>query len=263
MEKQRPCTVLTIAGSDSGGGAGIQADIKSISANGCFALSVVTAVTAQNSFEVTDIHKLPLTNIKAQMKAVFDDFPIDAVKIGMLADQEIIHFIADFLHHKKMPIILDPVMVATSGALLLESQAVSALKEALLPLASLITPNIPEAQILSGLSKVNNPLTLAENIQTSSPILVKGGHNEGVEVTDILYMNKEEKYTFTQSKIQTKNTHGTGCSLSSAIAAQIAQGEKVPQAVEKAHHYIFEAIKAAKDWRLGKKHGPIAHFDYN
>ncbi len=262
MEPKRPYTVLTIAGSDSGGGAGIQADIKSISANDCFALSVITAITAQNSFEVTDIHKIPLKTIKAQLDAVFDDFPIDAIKIGMLGDQDIIELIADYFQDNDIPIILDPVMVATSGALLLEPGAADALQTKLLPLATLITPNIPEAQILSGLSGETNSDILAQNIKNIASVLVKGGHSEGEEIMDILYLKEGERHIFKQPKIHTKNTHGTGCSLSSAIAAQLAKGESLGIAVQKAQHYIYGAIKTASDWKLGQGHGPIAHFDY-
>lgn len=264
INSNRPATVLTIAGSDSGGGAGIQADIKSISANGCFALSVITAITAQNTFAVTDIHKIPLTTIRSQLDAVFADLPIDAIKIGMLADKATILTIVEVLQNqaKLAPIILDPVMISKAGAPLLEAEAIASLKTDLLPLATLITPNLPEAQVLAGLDGEENGKTLAESIDSNAHVLIKGGHRQGEDVVDYLRLNDGQVFTYQHRKITSKNTHGTGCSLSSAIAAQVALGKSIPDAVEAAGDYIFYAINKAKNWQLGQGHGPIAHFDY-
>lgn len=260
----RPTTVLTIAGSDCGGGAGIQADIKSISANGCFALSVITAITAQNTFAVTDIHKIPLTTIRSQLDAVFADFPIDAIKIGMLADKNTIITIAEVLKKQPSlpPIIVDPVMISKAGAPLLELEAIDSLKQHLLPLATLITPNLPEAQVISGLANEEDGAILAAAINTNTHILIKGGHRQGETVLDYLHLADGQTVSYQHTKITSKNTHGTGCSLSSAIAAQIALGNDVATAVEMAGDYIFNAIATAKDWQLGQGHGPIAHFNY-
>lgn len=267
INHHRPTTVLTIAGSDSGGGAGIQADIKSISANGCFALSVITAITAQNSYAVTDIHQIPQKTIINQLVAVLEDFPIDAIKIGMLGDKETIHCVADTLirQEKRPPIVLDPVMISKAGAALLQPDAINALKNHLLPLATLITPNLPEAQILAGLENEDNAQILAKaliNKEIEQHILIKGGHRTGNEINDYLQLTDGQVFSFSHPKITSQNTHGTGCSLSSAIAAQLALGKDIKQAIQLATDYIFTAIEGSKGWQLGKGHGPIAHFHY-
>lgn len=260
----RPPTVLTIAGSDSGGGAGIQADIKSISANGCYALSVITAITAQNSHSVRDIHKIPLSTITAQLKAVLSDFPIDAIKIGMLGDADIIETVASVLKNQPdlPPIILDPVMISKAGAALLEENAIECLKTHLLPLATLITPNLPEAQILAELPHELDAYILAQKITPQGNILIKGGHRETKDVIDYLQLADGSVFLFEQTKINSQNTHGTGCSLSSAIAANVALKKDLPTAVKQANAYIYKAIKTSQNWQLGQGHGPIAHFDY-
>ncbi|MFV0431868.1 MAG: bifunctional hydroxymethylpyrimidine kinase/phosphomethylpyrimidine kinase [Alphaproteobacteria bacterium] len=264
IKGNRPCCVLSIAGSDSGGGAGIQADLKSISANGCYGLSVITAITAQNSYAVTDIHKTPLETITSQLKAVFEDMPIDAIKIGMLGDKDMVQTVASFLkaQPKLPPIILDPVMVSKAGAPLLEMDAITSLKEQLLPLATLVTPNLPEAQILADLEDEEDAEILAKNIGKSLNILIKGGHQKGEKSIDYLYLADGHIHSFEQKRINSKNTHGTGCSLSSAIAAQMALGKDIRTAVKEAKQYISHAIQTSQHWQMGKGHGPISHFEY-
>lgn len=258
-------TVLTIAGSDSGGGAGIQADIKSISANGGYAASVITATTAQNTQGVTDIHAIPIPHLIAQMEAVFSDIHFDAVKIGMLHSSEVIEAVQNTLaKYKVKNIVLDPVMVATSGDTLIDENAIERLK-AFLPHVTLITPNIPEAQILIGhdIHLENLEATakeIGEKYQVS--VLLKGGHLKPTDMmTDALYNHNTEQVTLIQNKaIKTKNTHGTGCTLSSAIATQLAKGETLEPATQKACNYLNLAIDAGKDKLLGKGHGPVNHF---
>lgn len=258
-------SVLTIAGSDSGGCAGIQADIKSISANGGYAASVITATTAQNTQGVTDIHAIPIPHLIAQMEAVLSDIDFGAVKIGMLHSSEVIEAVQETLAKYNIEkIILDPVMVATSGDKLIDEAAVERLK-AFLPHVMLITPNIPEAQIL-----IDHPISL-ENLSASAreigekykvSILLKGGHLEMTdEMTDALYNYQTKVLTlFKNIAVDTINTHGTGCSLSSSIATYIAQGENLESAVLKSTTYLNQAITLGKDKVLGKGHGPINHF---
>ena len=257
--------VLTIAGSDSGGGAGIQADIKSISANGGYAASVITASTAQNTQGVTDIHPIPVPHIIMQMKAVFDDISFCAVKIGMLHSPEVIKAVQNTLEEYKInTIILDPVMIATSGDKLLNDDAIQSLKE-FLPKVTLITPNIPEAQLLVGHDIALDNLEtsakeLAELYQTS--VLLKGGHLKLTDtMTDILYNWESKQVTVIKNKsVVTKNTHGTGCSLSSAVATFVGLGYSLEEACIKGCAYLNEAIEKGKDKVLGKGHGPVNHF---
>ncbi len=258
-------TVLTIAGSDSSGGAGIQADIKSISANGGYAASVITATTAQNTQGVTDIHAIPISHLIAQMEAVFSDIHFDAVKIGMLHSSEVIEAVQSML--AKYPvknIVLDPVMVATSGDTLIDENAIERLR-VFLPHVTLITPNIPEAQILIGhdISLVNLEKTAQEiGEKYGVSVLLKGGHLEFKDImNDALYSHTTNDIFSIQNKaIKTKNTHGTGCSLSSSIATYLARGESLERAVVKGCTYLNKAIEAGKDKVLGKGHGPIHHF---
>lgn len=258
--------VLTIAGSDSGGGAGIQADLKTVSALGCFGMSAITALTAQNTCGVTGIHPVPPDFVQAQIQAVFDDMGADAVKIGMLYSAELITVVADCLKKlHKGPVVLDPVMVAQSGDPLLRSDAVSAISEHLLPQVTLATPNLPEAEILSG-----KPLTsdaeisaagklLAENHQTA--ILIKGGHSDGDESTDSLFIpGQKEPFQFTTRRVDTGNNHGTGCTLSAAIAAFLAKGLPLFDAVQSAKTYLTQALEAGRTYRLGNGAGPVHHF---
>jgi len=261
-------TVLTIAGSDSGGCAGIQADIKSISANGGYAASVITATTAQNTQGVTDIHAIPIPHLIAQMEAVFDDIDFKAIKIGMLHSAEVIDAVQSTLaKHDAKNIVLDPVMVATSGDKLIDDMAVERLR-AFLPHVTLITPNIPEAEILIGHSIILDNIKatsqeIGEKYQVS--VLLKGGHLELTELmTDALYNHRTGKVTLIQNTaIETINTHGTGCSLSSSIATYLARGETLDSAVIKGCSYLNKAIEAGKDMVLGKGHGPVHHFGVN
>ena len=258
-------SVLSIAGSDSGGCAGIQADIKSISANGAYAATVITATTAQNTQGVTDIHGIPIAHIKAQMDAVLSDIEFGAVKIGMLHSAEVIEVVMETLADYGIEkIILDPVMVATSGDKLITDEAI-ALLEAYLSSTYLITPNIPEAELLIGHS------ISFDNLQASAKalgkkfdvsVLLKGGHLEATEMmTDILYLKEKDKLVCIENKAyDTKHTHGTGCSLSSSIATYVSLGFGLEEAVVKSCDYVNKAIEAGKDKVLGKGNGPINHF---
>ncbi|MGN1481331.1 bifunctional hydroxymethylpyrimidine kinase/phosphomethylpyrimidine kinase [Porcipelethomonas sp.] len=256
-------TVLTIAGSDSIGGAGIQADIKTISACGCYAMSVITSVTAQNTMEVKGIHDIPPEFVVSQLEAVFDDIFPDAVKIGMLSNAEIICAIADFLKSKNARnIVADTVMVSTSGCRLLQEDAVSALVQKIFPVACVITPNVPEAEILSGISikKPDDMLAAAKIISDkfNGSVLVKGGHLEDT-AADLLYTDKGYEW-FESRRIDNPNTHGTGCTLSSAIAANLAKGKGIKDSVSEAKDYVTGAI--ADGLNLGRGRGPLNHM-YN
>lgn len=260
-------SVLSIAGSDSGGCAGIQADIKSISACGAYAATVITASTAQNTQGIIDIHELPLAHIKAQMDAVLSDMKFGAVKIGMLHSAEVIKVVQDtLLEYDIKNIILDPVMVATSGDKLLTDESMEALKK-FLPHTYLITPNIPEAELLIGLEYNISIKNLEESAKILGKnfgvnVLLKGGHLESAEImTDMLYIKHTDKLVRIENKaFKTKNTHGTGCSLSSSIATYVSLGFDLEEAVIKGCHYINRAIEAGQDKILGKGNGPINHF---
>ncbi|RLA69194.1 MAG: bifunctional hydroxymethylpyrimidine kinase/phosphomethylpyrimidine kinase [Epsilonproteobacteria bacterium] len=258
-------TVLTIAGSDSGGCAGIQADIKSISANGGYAASVITATTAQNTQGITDIHPIPVAHIIKQMEAVLEDIDFAAVKIGMLHSSEVIEAVKSTLtRYNIINIVLDPVMIATSGDNLINDNAIESLK-LFLPNVTLITPNIPEAELLIGHS-INlknmeaSAKELAEKYHTS--VLLKGGHLEfSDEMTDILYNFESKQSTTIHNKaINSINTHGTGCSLSSSIATYLSLGFSLEDATLKGCNYLNVAIEKGKDKTLGKGHGPVNHF---
>ncbi len=270
-----PPRVLTIAGSDSGGGAGIQADLKTFCAHGVYGMSVVTAVTAQNTRAVTAVHSIPPDVVTAQIDAVLSDIGADAVKIGMLAGASIVHAVAQGLRaHASaggsgIPIVLDPVMVSKSGDSLLADDAVSALAEALIPLASVITPNLPEAEVLTGHSAgtLEDRLELAKTLAKLGPaVVLKGGHAEdggagpSADIEDIL-CEDETTEVFVHPRIQSTSTHGTGCTLSSAIAARLAKGDSVRSAVAGAIGYLQGAIAAA--FSLGSSisggHGPVNH----
>jgi hydroxymethylpyrimidine/phosphomethylpyrimidine kinase len=256
---------LSIAGSDSGGGAGIQADIKSISANGAYASTVITASTAQNTLGVTDIHGLPISHIKAQLDAVLSDIHFGAVKVGMLHSKEIIALVQErlaFYGIKK--IILDPVMIATSGQNLITKEAIESLKS-FFPHTYLITPNIPEASLIIGHKiTLDNMASSAKEIaqKFNVSVLLKGGHLESMSLmTDMLYIYESDKIIkIHHPSIQTKHTHGTGCSLSSSIATYIALGFPLEEAVQKSCLYLNQAIEAGKDKILGKGNSPINHF---
>jgi hydroxymethylpyrimidine/phosphomethylpyrimidine kinase len=258
-------SVLSIAGSDSGGCAGIQADIKSISANGAFASTVITATTAQNTQGVTDIHGIPPAHIEKQMESVLDDIEFGAVKIGMLHSVEVIEVVKTTLARYKMNnIILDPVMVATSGDKLITEEAIKALRS-FLPSVYLITPNIPEAEILLGKSiNFSNIEASAKEISNKFDVsvLLKGGHLEFKdEMTDVLFLKDEQRIVMIKNKaIDTYHTHGTGCSLSSAIATHVSLGSSLEASVIKGCNYVNQAIFDGKDKVLGKGNGPINHF---
>ncbi|WP_338828147.1 bifunctional hydroxymethylpyrimidine kinase/phosphomethylpyrimidine kinase [Bradyrhizobium sp. 27S5] len=256
---------LTIAGSDSSGGAGIQADLKSFAALGVFGASAITALTAQNTRGVSGIHPVPAAFVTAQIDAVFSDLDVGAVKIGMVAQAETIAAIADGLKRwAPRHIVLDPVMVATSGDRLLAAEAVDALRTMLFPLASLITPNLPEAAAL-----LNEPIASSEAdvarqgrqllAMGCRAVLVKGGHGHGAESIDYL-IDGERSIALAAPRIATSNTHGTGCSLSSAIAAGLAKGEAMESAVRNAKAWITDAIAAADRFAVGHGHGPVHHF---
>lgn len=266
-QKQPPIT-LTIAGSDSGGGAGIQADIKAMSATGSFASSVITAVTAQNTQGVSAIHSIPTDFVEAQLESVFSDMRIDAVKIGMLSDANTILMIARILKkYQPKYIVLDPVMVATSGDVLLQSEAVSSLVEQLIPLVDLITPNLYEAHVLLNkeLDDLPNTNKALEDCSKqliplgAKGVLLKGGHMNTPESTDV-WATSDACLHFSSDRVTTNNTHGTGCTLSSAITSYLAQGYEMSEAIKKAKHYISQALYYAQDYQLGQGSGPVEHF---
>jgi len=254
--------VLTIAGSDSGGGAGIQADIKAMSANGVFAMSVITAITAQNTQEVTDVLELPTSIISAQIDAVFDDFDVAGVKIGMLSSAAVIDVVARLLNPQKVVnLVLDPVMISKTGHSLLKPDAIEALKTQLFPLALLVTPNIHEAQQLSGIEITS----LADARRAAKVIhgfgcrhvLIKGGHLIAERGTDLLYDGRFFN-VFRSSFIETPHTHGTGCTFASAITAQLARGKALNDAIQTAKNYLTEAIRHGL--AIGHGNGPTNHF---
>ncbi len=257
---------LTIAGSDSGGGAGIQADLKTFSALGCYGTTVITALTAQNTTGVSAIHPVPEDFVAQQMAAVFSDIGADAVKIGMLFSAPLIETVARGLEaHRAANIVLDPVMVAQSGDRLLEDDAVQALKARLLPLADVVTPNLPEAAVLLGreIRGLEDMRAAARDLAALGcrAVLLKGGHQEALRSTDILYLAGSDRTLVLQGEvIETRNNHGTGCTLSSAVAAHLARGLELEAAVQGAKDYITAAIRAGAGYRLGAGHGPVHHF---
>jgi hydroxymethylpyrimidine/phosphomethylpyrimidine kinase len=253
--------VLTIAGSDSGGGAGIQADLKTIAALGCYGMSAITSVTVQNTQRVYTAHDLPSQIVADQIRVVIEDIGCDAAKVGMLANAGIIAAVAEALTDWPVTnLVVDPVMVAKSGDSLLQEAACDTLKHALLPLARVVTPNIPEAEVLSGvkIETEDGMRKAAEHILTLGPayVLMKGGHLEGPEARDWLY-DGNQWWTFTAPRIETRNTHGTGCTFSAAIAAHLARGMPVMEAIQAAKNYLTGAIQHALP--LGRGHGPLNH----
>lgn len=260
-----PC-VLTIAGSDCSGGAGIQADIKTISALGAYAASAITAITVQNTCGVTGIHPVPPSYVKGQIEAIMDDICPQAIKIGMINDTKIVEVIAEMLQkYQPQFVVFDPVMVSTSGCKLMEDEAIEAITTRLIPLATLITPNLSEAEILAG-----QKIRTVEEMQRQAKemlklgcrgVLIKGGHLEGGRMCDVLQtVGEEVPHLFAAPKVDSRNTHGTGCTLSSAIATYLALGETVTDAVEKAKQYVYKGIEAGKDVCIGHGHGPLNHF---
>ena len=253
-------TALTIAGSDCIGGAGIQADLKTMTMNGVYAMSAITAMTAQNTTGVFAIQESTPAFLQQQLDAVFEDIYPDAVKIGMVASSELIQVIADRLkHHRAKNIVVDPVMVATSGSALMKTDAVQTLIDELLPLATLVTPNIPEAQVLSGMTITSKEEMIAAAKQIGDDchcaVLLKGGHSIN-DANDLLYADGTTIW-FEGKRIDNPNTHGTGCTLSSAIAANLAKGFTLAESVQRSKAYISGALAAMLD--LGKGSGPMNH----
>lgn len=264
--------VLTIAGSDSGGGAGIQADIKAISATGSYAASAITAITVQNTVGVTGVHGVPVDIIQGQIQAVITDIGVDAVKIGMLSSPEVVLAVRDKLVELGVTnIVLDPVMVATSGDRLIEESAVAVLSSELAPCARVLTPNIPEAEILAGV-KISSQSELPEVARLISKkistipgrnvsVLMKAGHLEDEELVDYFYNAEEDHVIELRSRrVHSANTHGTGCTLSSAFASYLAQGLGLDAAARAAKDYIAGAIESGADYQIGHGHGPVNHF---
>jgi len=256
---------VTIAGSDSGGGAGIQADLKTFSALGVYGASVITALTAQNTLGVTAIHDVPAEFVTQQIDAVFSDLAVNAVKIGMLSQPGVIRAVAEGLDRfGQQDVVLDPVMVATSGDMLLREEAVASLIAELLPRAALVTPNLREAARLLDTEMAEDEAGMERQAEAilrlgARAVLVKGGHGTGPESADLL-LSAAGKRWFHAPRIDTLNTHGTGCTLSSAIAAGLARGLALEPAIDGAKRYITDAIAAADQLRIGKGHGPVHHF---
>ena len=254
--------VLIIAGSDSGGGAGIQADIKTCAAFGAYAMTAVTAVTVQNTLGVQAVEMMPASLVKAQIEACLSDIGADVIKIGMLGTKAIIETVAEAVDELDAFVILDPVAVATSGDALLQEDAVTALRETLLPLVDLVTPNVPEAELLTGL-KIDDvdDLTKAGDALLTRGVyaaLMKGGHLDGKSVVDVL-VSEEGANIMSGPRIRTRHTHGTGCTLASAVAANMALGLDLDEAVMRAREFVFEAIRTAPGFGSNKGHGPLNH----
>ena len=261
MNAQPIPKAMTIAGSDSGGGAGIQADLKTFAALGVYGASTLTAITAQNTVAVTAVHELPVELIAAQIDAVVTDIGVDAVKTGMLSSAAIVETVAAAVQrHALVNLVVDPVMIAKSGDVLLRPEAVNALRDRLLPLAAVVTPNLPEAETLTGLS-INTDAEVrraAEQIvgRGARAVVVKGGHRAGPAVD--LFYDGVQFQEFTAPRLDTRNTHGTGCTFAAAVAAGLAQGQDLIAAVAQAKDYVTEAIRHA--YPLGQGHGPLHHF---
>ena len=260
--KGRIANILSVAGSDPSGGAGVQADLKAISATGAYGMAALTALTAQNTQGVQGVHLVPPDFVTDQIRVVAEDVRIDAVKIGMIATAEIARAVADAL--PDVPVVLDPVMVAKGGASLLAEDAVVALREALVPKAAVITPNLPEAAALLGCDEAATREAMAEQAQSlralgCGAVLLKGGHLEGEDSPDVL-ADADGVHWFEGTRVATRNTHGTGCTLSAALAARIGRAEPLPEAVAEAKAYVARAIAGAGALDVGSGHGPTHHF---
>ena len=264
MKQYTYTAVLTIAGSDSGGGAGIQADLKTFSALGCFGTSAITAITVQNTRGVFGIHSVPPDIVRDQINVVMEDIRPAAIKIGMVHSAALARSIAEALRKYRVPVVLDPVMVATSGDKLIEDNTIEVLKRELFPLADLITPNLDEAQLLTGMTiQHTDDMRVAAHrlIQSgSNAVLVKGGHLRGEVVTDVYLDSAGKEKIFRSPYVLTTNTHGTGCTLSSAIAAYRARGLMWIDAIAEARQYVHEALVEGKSVRTGSGSGPLNHF---
>ncbi|AEM71630.1 phosphomethylpyrimidine kinase [Allomuricauda ruestringensis DSM 13258] len=265
MKKYTYPSVLAIAGFDGSGGAGIQADIKTISALGCYATSVLTALPVQNTQGVRKIYPIPVEAVADQIEAVMDDIQPEAIKIGMVHTPELVETIVRTLgNYNRIPIVFDPVMVATSGHRLIETDTIDALIEQLLPIATLITPNMDEAALLAHteVKTLEEMRTAGERIKElgCNSILMKGGHQETTHITSLFFDQNDKCHPFEVAKIPTKNTHGSGCTLSSAIASYLAQGKNLYDAVALGQRYVHHAIHSGKNVRTGKGNGPLNHF---
>ena len=255
--------VLSVAGSDSGGGAGIQADIKTITALGGYAATAITAVTVQNTQGVSDIHRVPVDVITAQMRAVLSDIGADIIKIGMLHSADVIDAVAMVIEHDAIgiPVVLDPVMIAKGGHALLATDATDALTKRFLPMSAVLTPNVPEAEAITGIkiTDVDAMESAARRLidQGAKAVLLKGGHMPGKDVTEILVAPPAACKRFTSARIDTLHTHGTGCTLASGIATGLAQGLSLHDAVSRARAYVRKAIETAPGF--GSGHGPLNH----
>jgi len=255
---------LTIAGSDSSGGAGIQADLKTFSAFGVYGASVITALTAQNTLGVQGIETVPAAFVAEQLRSVLTDLDVDAVKTGMLANAEIVAVVASALRSVARPLVVDPVMVATSGDVLLAPEAVNAIKSDLLPLATLVTPNLPEAAILLGSQQARSEEEMVAQGKAllgatgCHAVLIKGGHGVGDNATDIL-VSKAGVERFVRPRVATPHSHGTGCTLSAAIAALLSQGVTLAEAVDRAKTYVWEGLRHGRGLAIGKGRGPVDH----
>lgn len=257
--------VLTIAGSDSGGGAGIQADIKTISAMGCYASSAITAVTVQNTLGVQAVHPIPLDILEGQIDAILSDIGADAIKIGMLHSTKVVNLVAEMIEKYGIRnVVLDPVMVSTSGHKLIEDDAIESIKNRLIPLSRVITPNIPEAEILSG-CKISSDQDFEQiakklSFNKSVSVLLKAGHLDNDCLVDYFYNIEDNTITLLPSKrVKTRNTHGTGCTLSSAFASALARDEDLTLAAKSAKKYIEQAIVSGAEYEIGHGHGPVNH----
>lgn len=265
MKKKYPC-IVSVAGSDCSGGAGIQADIKTISALGGYAATVITALTAQNTMGVSGIYPVPPAFVTQQIQAVMEDICPSSMKIGMINHVEIVQAIAQAINqYHPQHVVLDPVMVSTSGCKLISDEAITAITQQLIPITEIITPNLSETEILTGIhAHDQESMYQAAKIllnQGCKAALIKGGHLEGDRMCDLLLTRESETpYLFEAPKVESKNTHGTGCSLSSAIATFLALEYSLPVAVEKAKEYVYQGIMAGKDVQIGKGHGPLNHF---
>lgn len=252
---------LTIAGSDSGGGAGIQADLKTFEAHGVFGTSAITAITAQNTREVRAVAKVPVGAVVAQIEAVLDDFPVRAVKTGMLVDEATVRAVADVLAHRlRVPLVIDPVMISKGGAALLADEAVEAVLALLVPLATVLTPNIPEAERMTGvqIGGVEGMRAAARMLRERGArvVVIKGGHLDGPPVD--LVWDGDREWTLPGERVETTSTHGTGCTFAAAVAARLALGEGLDDSLDGAKRYLLGALRAAPG--LGGGHGPVAHF---
>ncbi len=261
MTSPTPPRILSIAGSDSSGGAGIQADIKTITMLGGYAMTAITAITAQNTVGVQAIAALTPDMVAQQIASCIGDIGVDAIKIGMLHDAAIIAAVAEALEGVEAPIVLDPVMIATSGAALIAPDAVAAMREQLFPRATLITPNLPELAALAGraLSGTEDMVEAAGELAeaTGAAVLAKGGHDEGERITDVLYVVNARAVAFDHARIDTVHTHGTGCTLSSAIATLLGHGQSLEHAVRLGRRFVIRAIEQAPGFGAG--HGPLGH----